>query len=412
MELLGSIVLMMGRVLLSIFTSPYFLLLYGLLFLLVAWQYRRLQKISVSLFQQRQGIYLKSAVISTLFGILGGVFGSVLLVFLGVDLSGIGITQLWLVALALMLIQPRFLCFAYAAGVLAVSNLLWGYPHISIPQLMGLVAILHMVESLLILLNGPFNCIPIYIKKQGKLRGGFNLQLFWPIPLVALMSLGFTELGPAGLEMPDWWPLLRDYTSFADNKTFALLPVIAVLGYGEITTTRTPSQASRKSAFFLFLFSLILMLMAVLAARSPIFLPLAAVFSPLGHELVIWLGMRAETRPPLYVRQSEGIMLLDVLPGSPAYRAGLKSLDIIQKANGLMVNSYADLREELNSGRRQLFLEIRRGERVENITVPVNQGKNPGIIPVPDQSVSEYLALEDDKFFFLVRRVWRRLRSL
>lgn len=403
---------MMGRVLLNIFTSPYFLILYLLLFLLVAWQYRRQQNVSDSLFVNRRNIYLKSAVVSTLLGILGGVLGSILLVFLGVDLSGIGITYLWVVALALMFIQPRFLCFAYAAGVLAISKLLWGFPHISIPQLMGLVAILHMVESLLILLNGPLNPLPIYIKKQGKLRGGFNIQLFWPIPLVALMSLGFADPGYTGLEMPDWWPLLQDYTSFADNKAFGMLPVMAVLGYGEITTTQSPFQASRKSAQYLFLFSLILLLLAILSARYVLFLPLAAVFSPLGHELVIWLGMRSETRPGLYVQPPSGIMVLDVLPGSPAERAGLKSQDIILTVNGEMLDGFAAWQEQFNSGLPQLFLKLQRDDQIMNLTLKVSPGSNLGVIPVPDQSTGKYIALEDDRLFSLARRIWQRIKNV
>jgi len=410
LELLRAILLMMGRVLLDSFTSPYFVLLYISLFLLVAWQYRRLQNFSVSRFKNHPVLYLKPALVSTLLGILGGVLGSVLLVILGVDLSGIGITQLWLVALLLMLIQPRFLCFAYAAGVLGMANLLLGYPHIDIPQLMALVAILHMVESLLILLNGSFYPLPVYVKKPGGLRGGFNLQLFWPIPLVALMSMGFTEAGNSGLQMPAWWPLLQNYASLADDKTYALLPVIAVLGYGEITTTRTPFQASRKSALYLFLFSLLLLFLAVLAAYSPVFLPLAVVFSPLGHELVIWLGMRAETRPPLYTQPPLGLMVLDILSGSPADRAGLRSRDIILTVNGQNLDNYAAL-QELAADKRELNLEVQRSNQLKNMILRYHLNENPGIIPVPDRSATKYLALEDDQLFLVARRIWKRIKS-
>ena len=412
MELVGSILIMIGRVLINTFTTPFYVLLYFSLFLLVAWQYRRQQNISASLHKTRSNTYLKSAFLSTMSGILGGIVGSSLLVFLGIDLSGIGVTQLWLVALVLMLIQPRFLCFAYAAGVLAIANLLIGYPHISIPQLMGLVAVLHIVESLLILINGSFNAIPVYIKKQGQLRGGFNLQLFWPIPLVALMSVGYSDLAVTGIEMPLWWPLLKDYATFADDQAFALLPILAVLGYGEISTSRTPFQASRKSSLLLFIFSLLLLLLAVLASYQAAFLPLLAVFSPLGHELVIWLGMRAETRPPIYIPPSRGVMILAVLAGSSAARTGLKSRDIILKVNGVMLNSYPAFEEIINCSGQEITLEIEREGKFQTMVLSLTKDRNPGIIPVPDPSVAHYLAEGDDRIFFLARRLWLKLSKL
>ncbi len=412
MDLIASIFIIMGRVLLTTFTSPLYVFIYGMLFLLIVWQYKRQQSISAGLLENFPHTYFKTAVISAGLGILGGILGSILLVFLGIDLAGIGITQLWLTALALMLIQPRFLCFAYAAGVLAVANLIIGYPHISIPQLMGLVAVLHMVESLLILLNGSLNALPVYIKKHGQLRGGFNMQLFWPIPLVALMSVGYTDLAVAGIEMPRWWPLLNDYTTFADDQVFALLPVLAVLGYGEISTSRTPSQAIRKSALFLFIFALLLLLLAILASHRTVFLPLLALFSPLGHELVIWLGIRAETRPPLYIAPDRGVMILDVLAGSNAARAGLKSRDIILSINGEEVYQYHTAEEILRGGGQKLFIEMERDGRVQTVTWPPNRGRNPGIIPVPDPTAARYLAAEDDRIFSLASRTWQRIKFL
>jgi len=412
LELVGSMLVMMGRELLINFTSPLTFFLYLLLFGLVAWQYRNQQMLSASRYKSRSRTYLRAAFRSTLYGMLGGVFGSILLVFMGIDLSSIAITQLWMAALVLMLIQPRFLCFSYAAGILAVSNLLFGYPDVSIPQLMGLVAILHMVESLLILLNGPGNAWPVYIHKQGQLRGGFNMQMFWPLPLAALMSVAFTDLAAGGLEMPAWWPLLRDYARFADDQAFTLIPVLAVLGYGEISTSRTPAQASRRSSLLLFIFSLLLLLLALLSSYNPIFLPLAALFSPLGHELVIWLGMRAETRPPVYTPPAKGVMILDVISGSKAAKAGLMSRDIILQVDGTVPYSVRAFDELIKAGHVSVNLEIQRQGRLQTLKLLLDPHQDPGIILVPDQTVTRYLSENDDRIFFLVRRLWARLKSM
>lgn len=412
MELAATIIKMMGQVLVGAFTSPFFLGLWAMIFLLVFWQNKRQEKLSASFFQGRPDFSLQASLYSSLLGLLGGIAGSIFLVFLGIDLGSIGITALWVTALLLMLIQPRFICFAYAAGIIATANLLFGFPHICIPQLMGLVAVLHMIESLLILLNGTFHPPAVYIKRHEQLCGGFNLQYFWPIPLLALISVGLPEAAATGLEMPSWWPLLQDYSGFTGEQAFTIVPVMAVLGYGEICTTRTPRQASRRSALLLFLFSGLLLSIAVLSSRIPVFTWLAAAFSPIGHELVVWLGMRAESRPPIYTKAEQGLMVMEVISGSSAQRAGIKSGDIIMYVNGVEVNSYGDLQELLKDGRLKLNLRIRRNERMIDLTWPPGRKRKWELIPVPEPNISSYLVWQEDRYFNLARNAWQKLKAL
>ncbi len=410
MEFVWSILVYMGRVLADMLISPSFILIYLLLVGLITWQYRRLQHMSEPLLRGRRNIYCRAALVSSLLGLLGGIIGSVLLVFLGVNLSGIAVSYLWLAAVLLMLIKPRFLCFAYAAGVLSVSNLLFGYPALNIPQLMGLVAVLHLVESLLILANGTFNPFPVYIKKEGQLRGGFNLQLFWPIPLVALVSMGWFDI-PGAIVAPDWWPLLQNYSQFTNDQAYALLPILAMLGYGEISTTQTPGQATRRSALHLSLFSLSLLLLSILALHYPVILPVLALYSPLGHEMVIWVGMRTENRSPLYVPPEEGVMILDVLPGTPAQQQGLRSRDIILTVNGEPVNQYKDLQEKLQSRPGETVLKIKRGSTAISRRVRINLQQDLGIIPVPEPQAGYYLSVSEDGIFSIATAIWRRIRK-
>ncbi len=411
MEFFYAILLELGRVLVHTLTSPSFLFLYILLFVLVAVQYRRLQSLSESLLQYKQNIYWRAALISTLLGLLGGILGSMVLILLGVDLSGIAVGQLWLAAVLLMLIKPRFLCFAYAAGLLSVSSLLFGYPRINIPQLMGLVGVLHLVESVLIYINGTFNPWPIYVSKQGSLRGGFNLQQFWPIPLVALITVGVIE--PQGAILtPDWWPLLRADAVFSNSHTYVLVPVLAVLGYGEITTTKTPAQAVRESSRHLLIFSLGLIGLSIITSYQSILLPLLALYSPLGHELVIWLGMRAENRAPLYVAPEQGVMLLDVLPATLAHRKGLHSRDVILSVNGEKVHSYQEIANLIARPGENLLLEISRDGQLLQKRLKI-QGKKQqvGLIPVPEGNNVSCLYVDDDAIFSVAVRFWRLVKD-
>lgn len=408
MEQAFEVLLMMGRVIMETFTSPLFILLYILLFAMVAWQYKRMEEMSARLVNIKRRQYLLSTVLSTLSGLLGGLLGSIVLVLVGIDLNNIGITQLWVIAILLMLVNPRFLCFAYAGGILSLFSLLTGLIDINIAQLLALVAVLHLVESILIIINGHFLAVPVYVKKRTGIQGGFNLQKFWPIPLIALVSIGYGDAS-SGVAMPSWWPILRDYTGFSSDQTYALLPVLAILGYGDISTTRTPSARARQSAFNLLVFSLVLLLLAVMGARWNILLPVAALFSPLGHELVIWLGMRDENNQrPLYMYTPGGLKVLDTIPGSPAQKAGIHMQDLIISINGENVETPERL-ADLHHGEN--ILQIKRKDSTISCRLQLKPGQEAGIIPVPEQYGSNYLQIKDDNIFDRARRLWRWIKS-
>lgn len=408
--MLLQVLTMMGRVFVQTFTSPLFLSIYLGLVLLVAWQYQRLYHMSETMVKVKRLSYLKPTLVSALLGLVGSAAGSILLVFVGIDLGSIAILPLWLAALLLMFINPRFLCFAYAGGILALATLITGYPPMSVTALLGLVAVLHMVESLLILLNGHLNPVPVYVQMNHSLRGGFNLQKFWPLPLVALASAGVIG-GVSGINMPDWWPLLNDGGCSA-NVNYVLVPILAVLGYGEISTTRTPEQAARRSAFHLFIYSLFLLGITILASHFPVLLYVSAIFSPVGHELVIWMGLRAEkNRLPLYVKPPIGITVLDVAPNTPAARCGLVSGDIVIGLDGDDDNDYYSMKTSLIMNIGYRYIHIVRGGKNMKLTYYSRLGEEPGIIPAPPLHSGSFLVEKEDCLFSFFRRLWTRLQK-
>ena len=393
---------------LQVIISPLFLMLV----LVVAWQYRRMQNFSQRLFPTEKGMYLRATLMSTLFGIGGGVLGSAGLLALGIDLARMGIVYLFITAILLMLIHPRFLCFAYAGGIVSVSHLLFGWPDVSVAQLMGLVAVLHMVESVLIYLSGHIDSVPLYLETERfGVVGGFNLQKFWPIPLVAVMKALEPQGGGSLVKMPEWWPLFQDSSAISSSVTYMLLPIIAVLGYGEITATAFPREKSKISARNLFCFSLGLLVVSLVASYHPSFAPLAALFGPLGHETVIWLGLKAEKEtPPIFVMPERGIMVLDVLRGSAAAQAGIKTGDIVLTINGLPVNTLEEVETVLRYYWGPLQLQVERGESILSFSLAKRPGGGIGIIPVPESRTPGLRGRRAASPLDYMRERWKRFR--
>lgn len=326
-----------------IFFSPQALFFWLVVFLL-AMQYSRMQKARESWFGPAKEPIWSQIALAVGSGILGGLWGSFLMVLVGINLMDVGIIWLWPLAVFLMLLHPRFLCFSYAGGIISLSSLIFSFPRIDVPQLMALIGLLHMIEALLIFISGHMGAAPVYVKnKRGQVTGAFNLQKLWPIPIVALaaMHIPMEELIGAAINMPDWWPLIKTAQPVdPEQLTYVLFPVIAALGYGDLAATQSPRKKSKKSALLLFIFSFILMGLAVVASYDLKFAFLAALFSPLGHELIIWWGQREELQgQPLYVPPKQGVRVLDVLKDSPAAKLGLASGDIIFRVNGESVNS-------------------------------------------------------------------------
>lgn len=382
---------------LQAFIYPPFLILFIIVCIIIVVQYNRMEKMREGLFGFRTGRRRTDLLVAAGYGLLGGLFGSFLAVFIGLTISG-ELYYLWPVAILLMMINIRFICFAYAGGFLALSNLLIGVPQINVPALLALVAALHMVESFLILASGHLGAVPAYIKgPAGRIIGGFTLQKFWPIPIVVLAVMtGLVAEG--GVDMPGWWPLIPSGAAGdPQNLAFVLVPLVAGLGYGDIAIARSPVQKSRLSALYLGLYSLILLALAVLAGHYLEAAFLAAVFSPLGHEAVIYIGRRVEFKgKPLYVPPAQGMMILDVLPDGPVWRAGLRSGDIIVAVNGINVAGKDEF-YQLQRG-SLLPLELVYFSPADGVTkntvveLPL-PGKTWGLVPVPEGNEGRYMEL-------------------
>lgn len=339
----GAVLPQIAMAFLQALLQPFFWIVIVLIWLL----YQRMQKTREALFGVRDST-LRLVFTSLVYGIAGGLLGSVLIVVLGISVNDLGILYLWVLAVLLMLVNPRFLCFSYAGGLLALVSLLTGYPKLNIPALMGLVAVLHLVESALILGSGHSSPLPVYVRNHfGRVVGAFNLQKFWPVPLaiIAAVTIGQQlSAGGAQIQMPGWWPLLGTLGALPAGVVLTIMPVVAALGYGELAVTCLPRERVRVTSLHLAVFSLVLLGLAVLAAHVPQTVILAALFAPLGHEVVIHAGQRSELQgQPRFVPPARGVMLLDVRKASPSHEAGLRSGDVILRIGDIPVNSRAEL---------------------------------------------------------------------
>lgn len=312
---------------------------------------------------------------SVFVGLAGGLAGSLLVILIGIsieDYTGTesslteAIAYIWIIAILLSMINPRYLCFSYAGGIVALMNLLLGFPSVSVPGLMALIGVLHLIESFLIWMDGHTYSVPLFLKrKDGRIVGGYTMNRIWPIPLVVFAVLSGSNIEGASLagiiSMPDWWPVLR-HTS-AGEGGLVYLPIIApvVLGYGDMALTTTPEKKCRASAARLGCYSLILILLSVAASGLKIFAFIAAVFAPLAHELLILYGVKEEEEGmPFFEHKDEGVKVLYARKDSIAAKLKLEPGDTIVGINGNRVYNESQLTELLITYPTYIWLDVKK----------------------------------------------------
>lgn len=353
---------------------------------LVYTQYRRVAATEVELYGLAKNAPLSQAWEAVMHGVLGGVLGSFMAVWGGISLvippdAPSPVLYLWPVALVLSLVHPRLICFAYATTLIGLGHLLTGWPRVDVPSLVGLVGVLHLVEAFLIRMGGAACATPVVFGNgQQEPVPGFQLQRYWPVPLVFpfLIAASGAASGSA-LAMPDWWPLVRPDTLLfpggLDQAAYFLVPVVVVMGYGDLAVTAPPAERARRAAGQLLRYSLLLLALAVLSRFWRPLLWVAVLYSAVGHEWLIQRSVRSQLGGvPFLQRPRRGVGVLDVLPGSFAAAAGLRSGSVVLEVSGREVFSRSDLHEALVEAPSYLRLVYKNGWQLESSRIARPEG--------------------------------------
>lgn len=408
---LGKIIILILQGIPSAVLNPFFWLV-----IFIVWkQYKKAETLEKTLFGTAKINPRNKLLYAIFYGILGGIIGSFIVMLLGISITEAGLVYVWPLALILALVHPHLMCFSYAGGLVALFSLVTGLLQIDVAGLMGLVAVLHFVESLLIYFAGHINATPVFVKDDSYgIVGGFSLQEFWPVPIMLLTILVGDFPSMDVIQMPDWWPLIRPPAHVLENPQaiYLMLPVVAALGYGDIALTKTPKDRCKSSAVNLFAFSVVLLLLSVLASRYLPFAYMAAIFAPVGHEFLIITGKKSEqANKPLFVPPKQGEMILDVIKNSPAEKSGLNSGDIIMSINGQDLDEPGKLQEVLSEYPTFIWMTVMTSEgKIKDVEISAfpNGLNNIGAIFVPKVFSGSYVVMDDDSIMKRIKKFFKK----
>lgn len=288
--------------------SPFFIAI----FLVIYYQYYTLSKSNHNLSVSKSSPLLK-AINSSIFGILGGFISTIAFIYLEVTIVPKDFMYILTVAIVLSLINPRLMCVAYGGSIICLISYLTGYPAINPIDIMLIVATLHIVESVLILINGFKGKSPAYFELNGDFVGGYNINRYWPIPFVIFVGDG----------------LIKPMT------------LMAILVYGDYTISY-PAKKTILTSFFMFIYSTI-MLILIKTTNNVLIAPLYAL---VGHEIIVQLNIILEKkRIPVFTNSTRGVRIIEVSKKGIARELGISAGDLIISINDIVVKDTKDIVE-------------------------------------------------------------------
>ena len=357
-------------------------------------------------------------------GLVGGIVASIILAYTGIIFTGnSGIEILLLIAIVLMFIKPRFICFSYSGALLGLASIVVntfnitssdGTPilKINILMLMSFIGILHIVEAILVSIDGSKGSIPVFSKRDNVIIGGYALKRNWILPMAIFIAYSMASYsgGRDIVATPDWWPLIRDASTgdILKNMVLATFPFFGVIGYGTVTFSYKKEQKARLSGMYILAFGIILTAVAQLARFGIVGELIVVIFAPIAHEAMLKIQSQLDAgKEPIFVSDEKGISVLELVKYSHAYDLGFRVGDKILAIDGESIETEMEVYVALRQLNRKMNVTSLSGEQKEIITKKGESERN-GILLVPRMINVEKTVKFEEKSF---SRVLEQLRK-
>lgn len=160
----------------GIIIDPFFFGILVIIGIIFYWKNLRVAKMQKMILGESINSPLELTLSQFALGIIAGIILGFVCNFLGIIFrENSGIATLFIISIILMVIKPRFACYSYGASILGFISLLYKYVimrgkttnnlNIDIIMLVTFVGILHIIEGLLVIIDGSKGSIPVFSKK-------------------------------------------------------------------------------------------------------------------------------------------------------------------------------------------------------------------------------------------------------
>ncbi|MEH7126688.1 PDZ domain-containing protein [Neobacillus drentensis] len=298
-------------------------------------------------------------------GILIGLVLSIIIVATGiaVPFAAILLIALFTVVWSLTT-NVRWISPAYTFGVAFFTMILiaennWSIPLFSktfqflgdkiYPSVVVVLGFMLIAEGTLIFKNGSIGTSPKLAKsKRGQNIGLHEGRRLWMVPLFLLIP------GNA-LQLPfDWWPVFH-----LGSEEYTLILVPFAIGFHQQIKGMLPKVAIQLHGRKVITLGVFVSLLAVAGYWFPLSSVVVAALAILGREMITLMATIKDDNLPFYFsKKNQGLMIIGVIPESPASKMGLQVGEIVSKVNGVLVRDEKVFYEALQKNRAHCKLEV------------------------------------------------------
>ena len=298
-------------------------------------------------------------------GLILGLILSILMIVIGIVIP---IEMIIFVALFTFILslttKMRWLAPVYTVGLAFFAALFflskeWAFPLVEsgtpqwninlLPPMAVLLGLIVIAEGIFISKNGIKGTSPKIIKSKRGLRVGIHeVSRVWMLPVFLLIP------GDAISASFSWWPVFS-----IGSETYSILVVPFAIGFYQQIYSTLPAVALKEFGKKVINLGIILTVLSAVGYWVPLASIVVVALAMIVREVLsMRLRLKEENSPLYFSRKQQGVMILGVIPGSPAEKMDLEVGEVIMKVNGIYVNSEDSFYDALEVNRAHCKLEV------------------------------------------------------
>lgn len=257
------------------------------------------------------------------------------------------------------LMSPAYTVGAAFFAIILIAENNWSIPLLKetfqsldekiYPSVVVVLALLLIAEGYLISKNASKGTSPKIVKsRRGQSVGAHEVRRFWLLPMFLLIP------GDV-LSLPfEWWPVFP-----VGEESYSLIFVPFAVGFQQQIQGMLPKQSLQLVGRRVINLGVLTALLSVVGFWYPLVSIVVAALAIIGREAIsLMLRLKDDNLPFYFSKKNNGLMIIGIIPESPADKLGLQVGELVSKVNGVMVRDEQALYEALQKNRAHCKLEV------------------------------------------------------
>ncbi|MBL4955020.1 PDZ domain-containing protein [Neobacillus sp. YIM B02564] len=270
-----------------------------------------------------------------------------------------GFTVLWSLTTNIRWMSPAYTVSATFFAIILIAHNNWSFSlfpkafaaldELVYPSIVIILGLLLIAEGILIVKNATKGTSPKLVKsKRGQVVGVHEVKRLWLVPLFMLVP-------GSALDLPfSWWPVFH-----LGANEYALFLVPFAVGFQQQIKGMLPSEAIGQHGRQVVGLGIAITLIAIAGYWYPIVSIVAATLALIGREALAYIAHIRDVNQPFYFsKKNNGLMIIGIIPDSPASKMELKVGEVIVKANGIAISDEKAFYEALQKNRAHCKLDV------------------------------------------------------